>query len=149
MASDEKLDEIIRLIAVKHGIAVGRDDPILVLHTINEHLARESASAHEALLSSFKSELEAIAHRWGEDAKDKAERTLTVAITTSRDIMSRSMQDGAVAAAAAIRRELEAASGQLTARIQEARRVAVMNLVAAVIATGAAALALWATRFSG
>ena len=49
MASDDKIEELIREIAVKHGIAVGRDDPILVLQTINMKLMQDSASAQQEI----------------------------------------------------------------------------------------------------
>ena len=65
MASDDKIEELIREIAVKHGIAVGRDDPILILQTINTRLMQDSQAAQQEILDRFKEELEAIAHRWG------------------------------------------------------------------------------------
>lgn len=141
MASDDKIEELIREIAVKHGIAVGRDDPILILQTINTRLMQDSQAAQQEILDRFKEELEAIAHRWGDDAKGKAERTLNAALAASKEAMAKGMQDGGKAAAEAVRRELEAAA----APIREARRVSYMNIVAAGMAVFAAALALWAS----
>ncbi len=145
MASDDKIEELIREIAVKHGIAVGRDDPILILQTINTRLMQDSQAAQQEILDRFKEELEAIAHRWGDDAKGKAERTLNAALTASKEAMAKGMQDGGKAAAEAARRELEAAAVQFAAPVREARRVAYMNIVAAGMAVFAAALALWAS----
>ena len=145
MASDDKIEELIREIAVKHGIAVGRDDPILILQTINTRLMQDSQAAQQEILDRFKEELEAIAHRWGDDAKGKAERTLNAALAASKAAMAKGMQDGGKAAAEAVRRELEAAAAQLAAPIREARRVSYMNIVAAGMAVFAAALALWAS----
>ncbi len=59
--------------------------------------------------------------------------------------MTRGMQEGAKAAAEAVRREVEAVTAQLVAPIREARRVAMMNMVAAGMAVVAAGLALWAS----
>lgn len=145
MASDDKIEELIREIAVKHGIAVGRDDPILILQTINTRLMQDSQAAQQEILDRFKEELEAIAHRWGDDAKGKAERTLNAALAASKEAMAKGMQDGGKAAAEAVRRELEAAAAQLAAPIREARRVSYMNILAAGMAVFAAALALWAS----
>jgi hypothetical protein len=144
MAADDKIEELIREIAAKHGIAVGRDDPILILQTINMKLMQDSASAQQEILDAFKSELESIAHRWGDDAKGKAERTLNAALAASKDAMTRGMQEGAKAAAEAVRREVEAVTAQLVAPIREARRVAMMSMVAAGMAVVAAGLALGA-----
>lgn len=143
MATD-KVEETIKEIAVKHGIAVGRDDPILILQTINERLMQDSAAAQQEILDHFKEELEAIAHRWSDDAKNKAERTLNAALTASRETMTQTMQEGAKSAAELIRREIKAASAQFAAPIREAKRVALMNLIAAGMTIIAAGLALWA-----
>ena len=145
MASDDKIEELIREIAVKHGIAVGRDDPILILQTINTRLMQDSQAAQQEILDRFKEELEAIAHRWGDDAKGKAERTLNAALAASKEAMAKGMQNSGKATAEAVRRELEAAAAQLAAPIREARRVSYMNIVAAGMAVFAAALALWAS----
>ena len=126
-------------------IAVGRDDPILILQTINERLMQESAAAQQETLDRFKEELESIAHRWGEDAKSKAERTLNAALAAGKDAMMKGMQAGAKAAAEAARREVDAAVGQLEGPIRDGRRIAVMNLMAAGMAVVATALALLST----
>ena len=145
MAAADKIEETIKDIAVKHGIALGRDDPILILQTINERLMQDSATAQRDILDRFKEEMEAIAYRWGEDARTKAERTLNAALTASRSPMMASMQDGAKTAADTVRRESAAAMAQFAAPIRESKRVAIMNLVAAGMTVFAAGLALWAS----
>lgn len=72
----DKVEETIKEIAAKHGIAVGRDDPILILQTINDRLMQESTEAQQAILDSFKSELEEIAHRWGKMLKIRQKERL-------------------------------------------------------------------------
>jgi hypothetical protein len=146
MTSDDKLEELIREIATKHGIALGRDDPILILQTINMKLMQDSASAQQDILDAFKSELESIANRWGDDARGKAERTLNAALAASKDAMMRSTQDGAKATAEAVRQEVERSTAQLMGPIREARRVAMMNMIAAGMAVAAAGMVLWASR---
>lgn len=143
MATD-KIEETIKEIAAKHGIAVGRDDPILILQTINERLMQDSAAAQQEILDRFKEEMEAIAHRWGDDAKNKAERTLNAALIASREAMMATMHDGAKAATESLRREVESTTTWLASSIHESRRVAIMNLVAASITVFAAGLVLWA-----
>ena len=133
----DKIEAIIKEIAAKHGIAVGRDDPILILQTINERLMQDSAAAQE--------EVESIAHRWGEDAKSKAERTLNAALAASKAAMMNGMQEGAKAAAESARREVDEAVGQLAGPIRDGRRIAVMNMIAGGMAVFAAALAMLST----
>jgi hypothetical protein len=140
----DKIEETIKEIAAKHGIAVGRDDPILILQTINERLMQDSATAQQEILDRFKEEMEAITHRWGDDAKNKAERTLNAALMASRGAMMETMQDGAKAVAESLRREVESTTTRLASSIRESRRVAIMNLVAACMTVFAAGLVLWA-----
>ena len=73
----DQIEELIREIAAKHGIAVARDDPILVLQTINNRLLLESATTQRNQLEHFKEELEAVSMRWRTDAKEKADRALS------------------------------------------------------------------------
>jgi hypothetical protein len=65
----DQVEELIKEIAAKHGIAVSRDDPILILQTINARLMQDSAKAQQVMLDQYKEELEALALRWGNDAK--------------------------------------------------------------------------------
>ncbi|KGR62627.1 conjugal transfer protein TraM [Xanthomonas vasicola] len=142
----DKIEDLIREIAVKHGIAVGRDDPILVLQTINASLMADSAAQQQEILDRFKEELEGIAHRWGEDAKGKAERILNAALAASKEGMAKVMKDSAASAADAIRREVEeVVVNHVSAKIADARRLAVMNLIAGGMVLAAAAMAVWAT----
>lgn len=146
----DKVEETIKEIAAKHGIAVGRDDPILILQTINDRLMRESTEAQQVILDSFKSELEEIAYRWGEDAKTKAERTLNAALTASKQAMATSMQEGAKLAAETAKREVEKSIKEQVAPLhKESRYVARMNLVAAGMTVFAAGMVLMAVLWSG
>ena len=126
MASGDKIEEIIKEIAARHGIAVGRDDPILMLHTINAQLMRENTEIQQEILDHYKSELEEISQRWGDDARNKAERTLNAALTASRDAMLETMQAGGEKAAAIIQQEIQA----LEMPMRVAKQVAMMNIIA-------------------
>lgn len=141
----DKIEASIKEIAAKHGIAVGRDDPIMILQTINERLMQDSAAAQQETLDRFKEELESIAYRWGEDAKDKAERTLNAALAASKTAMIQGMQEGAKVAATSARHEIDAALEALAGPVRDARRIAVMNMIAAAMTVFAAALALLST----
>jgi hypothetical protein len=142
----DRIEDTIKEIAAKHGIAVGRDDPILILQTINERLMHDNEAALQQVLERHKEELEAIAHRWGLDAKDKAEKTLNAALTASRDAMAKAMANGGKEAADTIRREVGEIVAQVAAPIREGRRIAYMNMFAAACAVLASGLALWASR---
>lgn len=89
----EKLDKIIQDITVKHGVLLGKDDPILMLQTMNEQLIEESRKAQQDLLVKFREEMEGISSQWKDDAKEKAEKVLNAALASSKEAMARLLQE--------------------------------------------------------
>jgi hypothetical protein len=142
---DEQIEGLMREIAQKHGIVVGRDDPIFILQTINNRLMQDSARAHQAQLEKLKEELEVLAQRWDHDAREKAERILNASLTVGKQAMGQLMEEGATAATRALAGELDAVLARLTQPVREAHQIAVFNVVASCITLLAAAVALWAT----
>lgn len=141
----DQIEELIKEIAVKHSIAVSRDDPILVLQTINNRLMQDSSKAQQAQLDKYKEELEELALRWGNDAKSKAERILNASLIASKEAMGQIMQEGAKATAASVQAEVDASLAQVTTPIRDAHRIAILNVLASCITLLAAAVALWVT----
>jgi len=141
----DKVEETIKAIAVKHGIAVGRDDPIMILQTINDRLMEESVASQKEILNRFKEELEEISHRWGEDAKDKAEKTLRTALKASQEVMEKKMHEVAQEVARAVKDEIDAGTSEIAVVVRGSRTVAIMNMIAAGMTLFAAGLALWMT----
>jgi MoxR-like ATPase len=140
---DDQIESLVREIAEKHGILVGRDDPIFVLQTINTRLLQDSANAQQAQLDRFKQELEALAQRWGADAKGKAERILNASLTAGKQAMGELMEEGAKATAGAVAGEIDALLARLAQPLGEARRLAVFNVLASCMTLAGAAVALW------
>ncbi|GGE90511.1 hypothetical protein GCM10008020_39410 [Massilia psychrophila] len=139
----DPFDDLIREIGAKHGIAVGRDDPILVLQTINLRLMHDSAKAQQVQLDQYKEELEGLSQRWGNDARDKAERILNASLAASKDAMQKVMEEGARRAAAALVGEVNALLGAAAARAGDARKLAWLNVFASCVTLCAAAIVLW------
>ncbi|MFH0782286.1 MAG: conjugal transfer protein TraM [Pseudomonadota bacterium] len=139
----EKIEETIKEIAIKHGVAVGRDDPIMILHTINERLMKETAAAQRQILHEFKEELESAAHKWEIAAKKTAERILDVALTASKEAIA----EGGKKVADAIGREVDSRLAQANATIKHMRVLVMISaLLAAVMTLLAAVAVLWATK---
>jgi flagellar biogenesis protein FliO len=129
----DKIEELIKEIAVKHGIAVGRDDPIMILQTINERLILDGQTAQQQLLSHFKAELEEIAHRWSEDAKGKAERVLNASLNASKEAMANGMAEGTKRAADDLDKVAKHVAGRIEKEVAGIRKVVAVNLVAALL----------------
>jgi hypothetical protein len=142
----DQIEELIREIAAKHGIAVARDDPILVLQTINNRLLQDSAAAQQAQLDQFKEELEAVSLRWKADAKDKAERVINAALAASKSAMDQILRDGARATVELLSAELESALATVSSQAREARRTALLNLLASSLTIGGVVIVAWLLR---
>ena len=142
---DAAIEDLIAEVAAKHGVAIGRDDPILVMQTINDRLLREGAAAQQALLDAYKNELEAQASRWSAIATERADRVLQVALIGCKDMVAIQVKEGAGATAASVSAAVDAALARVTCRLQDARRIAMLNLAAACITLTAAGLVVWSS----
>ena len=139
-----EIDELIREIAAKHGIAVGRDDPILILQTLNKRLLEDGAKVQENMLNRFKEEIEALSSRWGDDAKSKAERVLNAALSASQKMMETTGREEMAGLVQSVKAEIEASLARTRKPLRSVQLIAIFNLVAAAITLAAAFLVLWA-----
>ncbi len=130
---DEKLDEIIKEIAITHGVSLGKNDPILILTTINSRLIEDSQKGQKIILEEFKAELEEVTARWGMEAKEKAERILTAALTASKEAMDQALEQGAAKTVESIQIEIEDIVRPLTVKLQNMRRYSTWIFLASVI----------------
>jgi hypothetical protein len=142
---DDQIEALIREIAQKHGIVVGRDDPIFVLQTINHRLMLDSAKAQQVQLEKLKEELEALAQRWSQDAREQSERILNASLAAGRQATAQLMEEGARMSARLLADEMAGLLDRLALPVGEVRQVAVFNIVASCITLLAAAVALWVT----
>jgi uncharacterized membrane protein YdbT with pleckstrin-like domain len=89
----DKFDMAIQEIAVKHGVVLNKDDPILILQTMNDRLIEESRQAQAAMLAQFREEMECISSRWKDDAREKAEKVLNAALAGGTEAMTRLLRE--------------------------------------------------------
>lgn len=128
--SDERISEVIKDIATRHGIAVGRDDPILILMTMNDRLARDTAEAHQQLLAEHRQALEDMLFRVSLDTKEQAERIVNASLNAARKAMRDDFATASEQGAAAIGKAGEKASQALSKGIEKNRMVGFFNLAA-------------------
>jgi len=148
MSDEHELEEMIKEIAAKHGIAVGRDDPILILQTLNNRLMQANQKAQQEMLDQYKSELESISLRWSTDAKEKAERILNASLDASKAVMEQLMLAGAKEVVETIKSEVDTLLNRINCPIKDANRIGLMNITASCITLLAAAILLWTTTHS-
>ncbi len=70
--SNDKLDALIKRVASEHGIVLSQDDPVLMMHTLNEVLLEQNEKAHAELLSNYQAILEESFNQWQTVASKKA-----------------------------------------------------------------------------
>lgn len=126
----EKIDELIKEIAIKHGIVVGKDDPVLILHTINDKLIGENKQAHQEILAQFRQEMESISLAWKNDAKEKAEKVLNAALNSSKELMSKMMHDGFKEALDVVQADLNRSISAVHASEKRSRKYTNISLLA-------------------
>lgn len=130
---NDAIEKLIKEVAVKHGVALGKDDPILMLHTINRQLAKDTQESQGAMLSAFQSQLEEVAHRWSEESKSKAERVLNASLAASKEAMATGVQEASKLAAQELSRVVKESEESVTKVVGGVRNAAVINLVASIL----------------
>ena len=125
-----KLEALIKRIASEHSIVLTKDDPVLMMHTLNEVLLEQNEKAHVDLLNKYEAILQESFNQWQTVASKKANALIIAQqnnISKSNDQpIDQSMQLISEKVKIAINHEIR----DLT-RIS--RQAAIMNLLAAVL----------------
>jgi len=108
------LDALIGEIATRHGVAVSRDDPVMILATLNERLIEGSRDAQRQLLEEFQHDMAGASQRWIQESQQRAQVLLQQAGEASRVAAAASVQHHRTAVTAAVCEELGAV--QIAAR---------------------------------
>lgn len=136
----QTFDDVIAEIASKHGVALSQDDPVLMLLTLQRHVAKETTVEFTAALDQVKSELELSANLWEKNSLAKAERVISGSIAAA----SERLKDAGIAVGESLDNRMQAREkaflSQLDEHIAQSRKVAMLNLCAACTTLIAVAL---------
>jgi len=128
--SNDKLDALIQRVASEHGIVLSQDDPVLMMHTLNEALLEQNKKAHAELLNKYEAILQDNFNQWQTVARKKANALINAQqnnFSKNNDqLIDHSMQLISERIIIAINHEIR----DLT-RIS--RQAAIINLLAAVL----------------
>ena len=139
---DEKIDEAIQQIASNHGIAVSKDDPIMILHSMNDRLISDSKAAQKELLDNFRSELEVTVSELSMAAKNHSDRVLNSTIQTSKTEISRVMEEQSNIIIERWKADLHAEFNEACKTMTTSRQTAILNIIASFITLIAAGVVL-------
>lgn len=133
----DALHQIIDEVAVKHGFALDRDDPVLMIYTINRHLMQSSATIQQAMLDRYHQELDDSMRKWEIQAARQQNSTLQKIIDSTKENIANTL-----------RTEMDVARNQLEADYQRRSRDVSLTLLGSALTLIAAAIVLWATMTS-
>ncbi len=128
--NSETLDALIKRVASVHGIALSQDDPILMLHTLNEVLLERNEQAHAELLNNYQSVLEESFNKWCTYSTEKSNAVINTSTNQANQLKEQFIES-------CIQQIDEKIKNEVTQEIIElartARQAAIINLLAAFI----------------
>lgn len=143
---DDRTDDLLKEIASKHGVALDREDPILIVQTMHERLLADSRSAQQAMLEEYRAALEGMLDRWSAETTAKAERIVTASLTATTETMKTQMATHTTDVANAIRKQLTEVVETTEAQMRRATTVGYVNLLAALVTFLSAVVVYWTLR---
>ena len=143
---EDPTDDLLKEIASKHGVALDREDPILIVQTLHARLLADSRSAQQAMLEDYRKTLEALLDRWSAETTAKAERIVTASLTASTETMKMQMTTTTTDLARTIRKEVTEVVETTETRMRWATTVGYLNLLAALVTFLSAVVVYWTLR---
>ena len=128
--NNDKLDALIKRIASEHGIVLTKDDPVLMMHTLNEVLLEQNEKAHVELLNKYEAILQESLNQWETVASKKA----SALISAQRNNISKSNESLVDQNMQLISEKIRIAiNHEIRELTRISRQAAIMNLLAAVL----------------
>ncbi|HIF0302638.1 TPA: conjugal transfer protein TraM [Legionella pneumophila] len=138
----DQFESLINDIAIKHGVVLGQDDPILILQTMNAKLMEDNSKAQQFMLHQYKEELEGIILRFGNETKEKSERILNSSLAASKEAMANVLQESAKNTTISIQNSIETLLCHTERLLRRTERIALVNLTASALTLLAASAAV-------
>ncbi len=143
---DDSTDDLLKEIASKHGVALDREDPILMVQTLHARLLADSRSAQQAMLEEYRATLEGMLDRWSAETTAKAERIVTASLTATTETMKAQMATHTTDLASAIRKEVTGVMEETETKTRRATTLGYLNLLAALVTFLSAVVVYWTLR---
>jgi hypothetical protein len=116
------------------GLSIGPKDPLLAQWLSQRELLEENAVEHQRLLSEFEAAIGRSQTAWSEQAKALAQQSLNAALLAARNSTASLLEEAARVNGAAVRKALEQGIARMEESLAASRRIAWLNLAAAVVA---------------
>jgi len=139
----DQIEELIKQVATENGVGLSKDDPIMIMHTINARLLKDSERSQQVLLDQFKSEIEVIVSQVSIEAKRQSNSILNAAILSSRSEIAKVMTEQSRIIIERWQEELNNGFGRVSDTIRSSRTTAILNVIASCITFVAALIILY------
>ncbi|WP_206245863.1 hypothetical protein [Novosphingobium terrae] len=148
---DQRLKDIIAEVARRHGVALGKDDPILILETFHARMVGDMATAVEKETQKFRQQLEEALSSYNSQVVRTTEAALNAVIEAADKAAREKMMVGVEGQLSEIRgqvgRDIEspinAAIARIIPHLKSAEHVSRLNILAASMSLLAVTASLW------
>jgi uncharacterized tellurite resistance protein B-like protein len=138
--NNDKLDALIKRIASEHGIVLSQDDPVLMMHTLNEVLLEQNEKAHAELLHNYQAILENNFTQWQEFATKKTNALINASKNNTSLTKAQFAEQWLAMIEEKIKIEINKDTYELT---RLARQAAIINLVASILILSSVVIVLF------
>ena len=133
MTNDDNIDDLLAELARKHKVALGLDDPVAMLLTVNRFLLRETAASQEQLLQGFREAVATASSDWNKLANKRAETILNATIFAAKNAVASGAEEGVAAGLSVFLQTAERLSGRIDGQLKQVRRLVVVVAVTLVL----------------
>lgn len=137
----DALEEIIREVAIRHGISVSRDDPILMTYTINRQVMESTTGIQKMILNDHLNGLRTLS----EELQDKAAGQLEQTMCEAAHSICLALEQEAKRLFSLQRMENEMAARRMMEEYRHLQRFSSISLLVSILGFATALAVLWYT----
>ena len=138
--NDDNIDDLLAELARKHKVALGVDDPVAMLLTVNRFLLRETAASQDQLLQGFREAVVTASSDWNKLANKRAEAILNATVFAAKNAVASGAEEGVAAGLSTFLQTTEKVSGRIDDQLRQVRRLVFGVVFLLVLLTGSLAI---------
>ena len=131
--NDDNIDDLLAELARKHKVALGADDPVAMLLTVNRFLLRETAASQDQLLQGFREAVATASSDWNKLANKRAEAILNATVFAAKNAVTSGAEEGVAAGLSMFLQTAERLSGRVDGQLRAVWRLMAMVILALVL----------------
>ena len=121
--NDDNIDDLLAELARKHKVALGADDPVAMLLTVNRFLLRETAASQDQLLQGFREAVATASSDWNKLANKRAEAILNATVFAAKNAVASGAEEGVAAGLSTFLQTTEKVSGRIDGQLKQVQRL--------------------------